>query len=553
MSKVVPGRLRQVESSSDTAYRRLAAWLDNCVANHTACAVSISDPKLPTRVIDIHTSDRTSALVESHGRSGKYVALSHTWGRSPRLMTTKKTIEDLKRGVADSFLPKTFQDAIEITRRLKIKYLWIDCLCIIQDDPQDWEREAARMTYVYKNSHLTISASASSDSHSGCFPARKKDSYVSPSTRSLGFETRRDADGPHSYTLQYQHPSQSDGPDEVYFLEEWLPGSKDPRPQDAQIGSFGKLFDPIASEPLSSRGWTLQERLLAPRVIHYATDQMYFECETEMLSECGFKFPTSNFNLNFCLSAQTLKFEDHGIPQSGAVSLIPGRPALKEGATRQKGGGWLSLVEEYSKRQLSVAQDKLSAVAGVARIIAESTHDHYFAGIWSNHLMEDLFWRVCTHEEYFKDDGEGRPKRRPARGKRLGTAVRPAEFRAPSWSWASIEAPVKFILLNYSKLVAEARAISTTPSGSDSYGRVSGGFMDIEVSATVDIMYISSLTTYLNRAQYTRSSCIIPKHCGRDTAFPSSSTSTMSVASASEQSIPTYPTSLLSSHAMRSS
>lgn len=61
-------------------------------------------------------------------------------------MATKQSIQDLKEGIAVSFLPKTFQDAIKITQRLRIKYLWIDCLCIIQDDPNDWGKEASAMS-----------------------------------------------------------------------------------------------------------------------------------------------------------------------------------------------------------------------------------------------------------------------------------------------------------------------------------------------------------------------------------------------------------------------
>ncbi|KAH9204844.1 hypothetical protein DL95DRAFT_271743, partial [Leptodontidium sp. 2 PMI_412] len=93
---------------------------------------------------------------------------------------------------------------VRITRSLGIRYLWIDCLCIIEDDPQDWEQQAAAISSVYRHAYLTISASASLDSTSGCFP------------------------------------------------------------------------------PLSTRGWTLQERVLSPRTVHYASDQLYFECESEV-------------------------------------------------------------------------------------------------------------------------------------------------------------------------------------------------------------------------------------------------------------------------------
>lgn len=182
MFKHIPGRKREMQSDSEVAFRRIEAWLDNCRSHHPSCRPPPTNPQLPTRVIDVSFTDREVTLFESNGQRGRYMTLSHCWGTSSRLTTTKETLEDLKNGIATSFLPKTFQDAIKITRRLGVKYLWIDCFCIIQDDPQDWERESSSMAQIYRNSYLTIAASASSDSYSGCFPKRSKDSYIPPGT-----------------------------------------------------------------------------------------------------------------------------------------------------------------------------------------------------------------------------------------------------------------------------------------------------------------------------------------------------------------------------------
>lgn len=528
MFRHVPGRLPEPRSDSEIAYKRLEAWLKNCVDSHPRCRATTRETVLPTRVIDVFASRDRAALVESRGRTGKYIALSHTWGKSRRLTATKKTVGDLMEGIAVSSLPKTFRDAIDITRRLGIRYLWIDCLCIIQDDPQDWEREAAAMTRVYRNSYLTISASASSDSHSGCFPTRTGKSFVSPATRSLGYETPTVHNAPALYTIGYEDRSRPGRADHIYLYEEWLPGSLSPTPQKTHIGSFGKVIDPVADQPLSTRGWTLQERLLSPRVVHYAGDQIYFECETEIRSECGFKFPNVNFDLQHCLSTQCIPFEEHGIQNGAGISFIPGRPSGARGSPRQQ-GGWLSLVEDYSRRQLSVSDDKLSAIAGVARIISEETGDYYIAGVWANHLMEDIFWRVYTHEETFEDDGH-RWKRRPVKGQLLGLASRPPQYRAPSWSWASIDAPVKYIPLSYRNLLAQPRHCYTTPSGADRYGRVCDGFMDIEVCPPPLPKTQKPLLCFVNfqrsgdtlyiRDLFSRSSRTSREHRGTGTAFP---------------------------------
>jgi hypothetical protein len=476
VSAHIPGRIPETMPNSDLAQRRLAAWLQNCQSNHPQCGLQKGSAKLPTRVIDVLSHSRVVKLVEGQGNQGQYVALSHTWGKTPRLVTTRQTLEDLEMGIAVSFLPKTFQDAIQITRQLKIQYLWIDCLCIVQD-PEEWEKEAAAMTEVYRNAEITISASASSDSYSGCFVDRTNTTFPSLPSRSLGIEPASDPHTPAGgFTLTVFPPRAPGKPLRIHFSEDWLPGSLTARPQDARVGAFGKDIDPIAPEPLSSRGWTLQERLLSRRIIHFASDQMYFECEAGMVSECGFKLPNSQFSMLNCVAAELSP------PSTGekGVSFVLGQHVDAGGGPRRR-RGWLSLVENYSKRQLSNAEDKLTAIAGVARYLADATGDTYLGGLWRRRLLEDLFWRVQTHEEWVERvEGDGFILVAKT-GALIGSVSRPAEYRAPSWSWASIDAPVKFITLSHSRLVCQPRLCFNTLSGKDPYGRLKDGIVDMDV------------------------------------------------------------------------
>lgn len=301
---------------------------------------------------------------------------------------------------------------------------------------------------------------------------------MSPPTLSLGYEIPREATGPNSYTIDYENTTQPGMQNRIHLFEEWLPGSSFYAPQRTHIGTFGKRFDPIAKEPLSSRGWTLQERLLSPRVVHYATDQMYFECECLLVSEDGFKFPDVLFSMKRLLATQQIPFEEHGLLKSSGRSFAAGKYSTGPVPGRRWQGGWLSVVENYSKRNLTVDQDKLSAVAGVARVIAEETGDVYIAGLWGRHFMEDLYWRVYAQEENFEEDDKG-CDRRPIKGQVVGTVSQPTEYRAPSWSWASIDAPVKFNALSYSNLVAYVEDYHTEPAGSDEFGRVLDGRVDL--------------------------------------------------------------------------
>lgn len=72
-------------------------------------------------------------------------------------------------------LPQTFQDAIAVTHNLTIRYLWVDSLCIIQDDPQDWQRESSRMASIYGNAYLVFSATHAAQESQGCFSSRSSE------------------------------------------------------------------------------------------------------------------------------------------------------------------------------------------------------------------------------------------------------------------------------------------------------------------------------------------------------------------------------------------
>ncbi|KAI1736865.1 heterokaryon incompatibility protein-domain-containing protein [Xylaria scruposa] len=156
--------------------RRIRAWIDNCLANHKSCreAASKAGPFLPKRVIHVGPGDNTTIyLVEpAEDLEASYIALSHRWGKSTPPKLTKDTLSRRKQNMPWSQLTKTFQDAILVTRGLGIQYIWIDSLCIVQDDAADWAAEAAKMASIYESALLVISATASSDGDEGCLLQR---------------------------------------------------------------------------------------------------------------------------------------------------------------------------------------------------------------------------------------------------------------------------------------------------------------------------------------------------------------------------------------------
>ncbi|XP_014554914.1 hypothetical protein COCVIDRAFT_82223, partial [Bipolaris victoriae FI3] len=134
-------------------------WLRFCGEKHPRCS-PLGDRPLPTRVIDVGGKDSSRVrLVVSHGRFDRYIALSHCWGLREPITTTKDNFDrHVKEGIEIDDLPQTFRDAVEVVRALGFQYLWIDSLCIVQQDCEDWQREAAQMPEVYANAAVTITS-----------------------------------------------------------------------------------------------------------------------------------------------------------------------------------------------------------------------------------------------------------------------------------------------------------------------------------------------------------------------------------------------------------
>jgi hypothetical protein len=150
----------------DSFRRSFGTWIDQCSKTHGLCQPIIKG-RLPKRVIDV--GHREAHLYETAGEFGDYVALSHAWSYSQPLKTTISTLKQRLGRLVWQELPTAFQEAILVVRAVGLRYLWIDSLCIIQDDHVDWEVEAARMASIYENAYLTIMLHQSKDGDSS-FP-----------------------------------------------------------------------------------------------------------------------------------------------------------------------------------------------------------------------------------------------------------------------------------------------------------------------------------------------------------------------------------------------
>ena len=403
---------RQIESNpaSEQSIFQVREWIHECTTVHAKCSKLLDKP-LPTRVIDVGPANSSSepSLLLSEGLLGQYVALSHVWGGLVPVRTLKKNLSNHLMQLPLSCLPASFRDAVIITRRLGFRYLWIDALCIIQDSEEDWEIECARMGDIYRNSTITIAAVDAVNSRAGFLNER---SSLISSPPSCKFPRIDLGDG---FGIDIKAVQR----DPVEYLD--------------------KL------SPLTFRAWCIQEKLLSPRMLYYGSRQTYWDCNTLTHLEAYGCAPPANELYG------GLDFGKAGYSQDfNRMRLLPKE---KRGSDRI----WMRFVHEYSSRSLTVLDDKLPALSGLAQEIHNVTGFHYLAGLWKEDLSQCLLWSV--------EDPDAN---------KYQTQTVP--YTAPSWSWASYHAPVQYRgpPNRFELQILEAE---TSLAGPDPFGKISSGYL----------------------------------------------------------------------------
>jgi hypothetical protein len=188
---------------------------------------------------------------------------------------------------------------------------------------------------------------------------------------------------------------------------------------------------------------------------------MYWECNRCLLGEDGSRFDWNHFSVDAIELGELLPNSECGIPKNGGISLIKGYAIENTTNHGRWRGGWLSHIQRYSQRNLSFEQGKLPALSGLASAISTRTGDQYFAGLWGNHILEDLYWRVYARDEIRMQVSGGFEHKY---GRKRCDVKIPQTYRAPSWSWASLDAEVRFVPLDFGRIIAECIAIHTVPS-----------------------------------------------------------------------------------------
>ncbi len=294
-----------------------------------------------------------------------------------------RTLEALARhstsGIEISTLPKTIRDAIQVTRHLQVNLLWVDSLCIVQDDADELAREIANMSSYYGNSLLTISASAAKSAAEG---------FLHPNSHTADDRDQR------TYELPFRFNDSTKG--------------------------YVRLLPPRdpCSEAIDTRAWTLQEGLTSSRLVSFGRDTISWSCLSDNHGEVR-------------LGSLRQRFRKCGAQMEGRLMV----PTFQAGRSSREFwvDVWNDIVYDYCDRQLSDPADGLAAISGIANELSAAVQrgnarpidpsvPMYLAGLWnSDHLPLQLLWQPREPRQYPPRD----------------------VYVAPSWSWAAVRAPLR--------------------------------------------------------------------------------------------------------------
>ncbi|KAK1826627.1 heterokaryon incompatibility protein-domain-containing protein [Podospora conica] len=465
--------------SSTRSLLQVRERLSYCLQHHDACRLhgAAETGVRPLRLLDVGVAQVSclSGILDdaSYGPSNiklvrsdlndtwPYTTLSYVWGDDQSSKTTTATLAQNETRIAVSSLPKTIRDAIHVTRQIGVRFLWIDSLCIIQDS-DEVAREVANMAAYYTNSILTISAAAAESCHEGFL--RRLDPLEGTEDAELEFHLPLRSPQSPSGTVMLRAPRLS------------------------------------GREAIDHRAWTLQESLLATRLVSFSRDTICWSCceATYGAINLGalrgrFQAVESQARLNVgaaptMLIHSTVRNEppDVSLETMQRAMMWTSKPVTPTGhllALRV----WDDIVSDYVERRLSNPEDSLRAISGIARefskVMMSSSDEHmpqYLAGHWwssTKHLGLSLLW--CVEPDPKQQgmvvgqpldgppaaqntsskigealDGQGETRKAgrwswaslPRRTKQHGPSVgQPAgqasKYIAPSWSWASRQRP----------------------------------------------------------------------------------------------------------------
>ncbi|KAI4098382.1 MAG: hypothetical protein LQ339_006437 [Xanthoria mediterranea] len=361
--------------SPDNIYAEAISWYKDCnISSHSECFHLKWSNRNPANLVHAAEGSANYRLIDTsqtkHLR--EYAALSYQWGNTEAnrpAKTTRENREQRRRGSPIAELPQTIQDAIRIAQKLGLEYVWVDTMCI--PSGADWNHEASRMHEIYGNARITLCACASEVSTDGMLHEREAWKFKSETCQLDN----------HRFLANLDMP----------------------------------LNEMRIRSPLFSRGWTLQEERLSPRILYICGQRMFWSCCGGQRTELGRASGTAR--------------REYEIPEEDANLRDP-QQFLKDRYHRkaeEMHEQWLDIVMAYTRRGMHDSDDRFRAISGLAAQYLTLYCDEdnkvvgqeYLAGLWRTTMAQELAWSMP----------EGEPKRPDDLG---------LFHRAPSWSWVSV-------------------------------------------------------------------------------------------------------------------
>ncbi|KAI0332048.1 HET-domain-containing protein [Cubamyces sp. BRFM 1775] len=419
--------------------------VEECIRSHDKCQAITPHPigsaPLPTRLIDCSDPD-CLRLIETDGNMrGSYIALSYVWGpkADQEHRTTGANVQSYMRSIDSAVLPQTIMDAVQVTRALGVRFLWIDSLCIVQDSMKDMNRELARMQDVYRHAYLTIDVGSAASVTDGFLRDRRPldpDNwlpFICPSRRD-GSPVHEPTHAPIGHV--YWDAAVKD------FAGLWT--------SDFTISDTGSFLSFQPTSHTVGRGWCLQERLLSTRSLIFTFETVQLRCHT------------------LTRNVEGARHEDkYDLPRLPEATFHPDREVVP-GCDEWKRISmvWRDIVCDYSRRSLSNPSDKLIALSGLAGMFAPVLGPDYLAGLWRDTLLQDLLW---------ESDSRG--------------IAHPHHYRAPSWSWASHDGQIDCYMrdkIRIDRMVSLAEVVECTTTVQDEtlpFGHVVDGTLSLSTNS----------------------------------------------------------------------
>ncbi|ROW17088.1 hypothetical protein VPNG_01025 [Cytospora leucostoma] len=570
-------RLIRPRGSDVEVLERLKEWLKVRLAEVPSWSDAAEEKPLPTRVLDLGDADAMEGdlrLVETDRQNGQYVALSYCWGGYADFRTLRDNYTERLEEIRFDQLPALFAHAVKVTRGLGIRYLWIDALCIIQEDAEDWHREAACMSDIYWNTTCRVAVNDSKSPLEGFFPPKDLMASIRVPNLEIGEEGNADwesaseesgsvdslnaAQTEKSIEVDEREATRSDTSledtdaleaDDTNTADDSLrtaiggrqkscgelaeglntglrDGTQEAKEtaapdsdcngvanQDEAVNaedglSSGWMHDVFArmernmsgyaakspelevekKEPLkmyltsarsyavdvdrghlNTRAWVLQERLLAPRTIHFTKEHIYCEDQDDL---CGEDWVKRYFTWMSSIDKQSTCTQIELFPErkinslhnltKNMDSLWWSRGNYRQPESTIVADPWLRVCENFSNCNISFHTDRLAAIRGLIKKKQElqalstssdddgeapsspsstlsSSHEdrkdktRNFLGMWEHNLHVELAWASHMRSKLkFLHD-----------------------LKLPSWAWIAYDGRVSF--------TKESRAVSRYP------------------------------------------------------------------------------------------